>query len=197
MKVLLASGNDHKKDEFKRILKPLGINVVTAKELGISLEDVDETGKTFKENAYLKANAAMKKSGMISVADDSGLCVDALGGEPGIYSARYAGPNASDADRINKLLENLKDVPDDKRTARFVCSICCVFPDESVVSAQGTCEGKIAKNISGKDGFGYDPIFVYGESMTFAQMSPEQKDKVSHRGNALRIFLKKFEDKIN
>lgn len=197
MKVLIASGNEHKKEEFKRILKPIGVKVITAKEIGISLDDVDETGKTFAENAYLKAHAAMKKSNMISIADDSGLCVDALGGAPGIYSARYAGPNASDSDRINKLLENLSDIPNNERTAKFVCSICCVFSDESVIRAEGTCNGTISKDVSGNGGFGYDPIFVYSGSTTFAQMSPEQKDKVSHRGNALRTFLREFIRKTN
>jgi XTP/dITP diphosphohydrolase len=186
MELIIATHNKNKVCEFQRILAPLDVKVSAAK-----LPEVDETGKTFAENAYIKAASACRATGMAAVADDSGLSVDALGGAPGVYSARYAGDGATDEDRINKLLQNLKNVPVNSRTAKFVCSICCAFPNGDKITAQGECKGKIAFEPRGNDGFGYDPVFLVGDS-TFAEISGEEKDKISHRGKALRIFAEKL-----
>ncbi len=184
-KFLIASNNAHKVEEINRILNPLGINAFRAKDLGIDLGDVEETGTTFAENAELKAVAGFKKSGLPTVADDSGLMVDALDGRPGVYSARYAGENATDADRYTKLLGELKDVPAEKRTARFVSSICCVLEDGSMIKVEGTSEGRIGFEPRGSSGFGYDPVFISQSGKTFAELTAEEKDAVSHRGKAL------------
>lgn len=186
MELIIATHNKNKVREFQRILAPLDVKVSAAK-----LPEVDETGKTFAENAYIKATSACRATGMAAVADDSGLSVDALGGAPGVYSARYAGDGATDEDRINKLLQNLKNVPANSRTAKFVCSICCVFPNGDKITAQGECSGKIAFEPRGSDGFGYDPVFLVGDS-TFSEISGEEKDKISHRGKVLRIFAEKL-----
>lgn len=191
---IIASNNQKKIKELDRILNPLGVKAVTAKSKGISLDDVEETGETFAQNAELKARAAFERTGMPSIADDSGLCVDALGGAPGVYSARYAGEGATDSDRVAKLLENMKDVPEDKRTAHFVSSICCVIDENTVITAEGTCGGVIGFEPEGSNGFGYDPVFVFGDGRTFAQLSDEEKDKVSHRGNALRELKRELEN---
>ena len=173
MKFIIATNNKKKLVEMERILKPLGIEAVSAKDAGVVLDEVDETGTTFGENAFLKANAAYIKTGMPAVADDSGICVDALGGRPGIFSARYSPEDCvTDEDRTAKILEELQGVPDEKRGAHYTCAICC-------------CEGKIGYEFIGDGGFGYDPIFYFGDK-TFAQISGEDKDKVSHRGKALR-----------
>lgn len=185
-KFLIASNNAHKVIELNRILNPLGINAVTAKEYGVDLGDVEETGTTFAENAEIKARAAFEKTGIPSIADDSGLMVDALDGRPGVYSARYAGENATDEDRYNKLLSEMKDVPDEKRTARFVSSICCIIDNDNIIKVEGYAEGKIGYEPFGEDGFGYDPVFITSNSKTFAQLTSEEKDSISHRGNALR-----------
>lgn len=190
---IIASNNPHKVEELDRILKPLGIKSVTAKDAGINLSEVEETGETFAENARLKAQAAYKISGMPAVADDSGLMVDALGGAPGVYSARYAGENATDADRISKLLTELKDVPENERTAAFVSSICCILDDGSMIEVSGRCNGKIAFEPVGEGGFGYDPVFVVADGRSFAQLTAEEKDKISHRGNALRALKAELE----
>lgn len=187
MKYIIATHNIKKLTELSRILVPLGIEAVTDRDLGIETTEVEETGTTFEENAFLKASSACKESGLPAVADDSGLCVDALDGAPGLYSARYAGEGASDAEKIAKLLDALKDVPADKRTARFVSVICCVFPDGKTLYARGECEGVIAFAPSGEGGFGYDPVFLVGDK-SFANMTAEEKDAVSHRGNSLRAF---------
>ena len=179
---IIATHNRHKLSELERILTPLKIDAATAQ-----LDEVEETGATFAENAFLKAEAACRQTGMPAVADDSGLMVDALNGAPGVYSARYAGEGASDMDRIQKLLLNLKDVPKEKRSAKFVCAICCVYPNGDIVTAHGECAGTIGFEPQGSDGFGYDPIFfVNGKS--FAQLTAEEKDKISHRGRALKEF---------
>lgn len=184
---VIATHNQEKLKELERILKPLNISAVTAE-----LDEVEETGTTFRENAYLKAEAACRQTGMPAVADDSGLMVDALGGAPGVYSARYAGEGASDADRIAKLLANLKDVPKEKRTAKFVCAICCVFPDGKRIDVQGECPGEIAFEPHGNGGFGYDPVFlVNGKS--FAELSAEEKDSISHRGRALKKLAEQLQ----
>ena len=159
MKFIIASNNKKKLVELERILNPLGINAVTPKEEGITLDDVEENGTTFAENAFLKANAAYLKTGLPAVADDSGLCVDALDGRPGVYTARYGGEGLTDEERYIKLLDEMKNVDDDKRSAHFTSSICCILPDGSKITAEGICEGKIGYEPIGKDGFGYDPIF--------------------------------------
>lgn len=194
MEFIIATNNAKKLKELERILNPLGINAVSAKEAGVVLDDVEETGTTFAENAFLKANAAFTKTGMPAVADDSGLSVDALDGRPGIYSARYAGDNASDEDRYNKLLDEMKDVSESDRTAHFTCAICCILPDGTKIEVEGICEGKIAFKPTGNGGFGYDPVFIYGDK-SYAQLTSEEKDSVSHRGKALRKLqteLKKY-----
>lgn len=185
MKFIIATNNPKKLKELSRILTPLGISAVSAKETGVKLDEVDETGATFAENAFLKANAAFVKTGLPAVADDSGLSVDALDGRPGIFSARYAGEDATDADRYYKLLNEMKNVPEEKRAAHFTCSICCILPDGKKITAEGICEGKIAFEPFGNGGFGYDPVFVYN-GKSYAQLTPEEKDAISHRGKALR-----------
>ena len=186
MKFIIATNNKKKLVEMERILKPLGIEAVSAKDAGVVLDEVDETGTTFGENAFLKANAAYVKTGMPAVADDSGICVDALGGRPGIFSARYSPEDCvTDEDRTAKILEELQGVPDEKRGAHYTCAICCILPDGSKIEIEETCEGKIGYEFIGDGGFGYDPIFYFGDK-TFAQISGEEKDKVSHRGKALR-----------
>lgn len=195
MQFIIATGNAHKLLELERILAPLGIDAVSTKAKGISLDDVEETGTTFEENAYLKAKAACDKTGLPAVADDSGLCVDALNGEPGVYSARYAGEDATDEQRYQKLLENLKDVPAEKRTARFVSAVCCVWPSGESLTVRGECEGTIGAQPLGENGFGYDPVFMVGEK-SFAQLSAEEKDAISHRGRALIKLQQELQQKL-
>ncbi len=197
IKFIIASNNKGKAAELDRILNPLGITAVTAKSEGIILDEVEETGTTFAENALLKATAAFKKTGMPSVADDSGLMADALNGEPGVYSARYAGENATDEQRITKLLHNLEGVPTEKRTARFVSSICCILDENTVITAEGTCSGIITEAPRGDGGFGYDPVFLTDNGKTFAELTAEEKDKLSHRGKALKMLYEKLEPIMN
>ena len=192
MKLLIATHNAHKKAELQRILLPLGIEVVTDRDLGIELTDVEETGTTFEENSFLKSESGCRESGIPCVADDSGLAVDYLNGAPGVFSARYAGGHGNDEMNIDKLLDELKDVPDEERTARFVCAVTCVFPDGKKISVRGECEGIIAHERHGNGGFGYDPIFmVNGKS--FGETSAEEKDRLSHRGKALRLLAEELE----
>lgn len=187
MKFVIATHNQHKLQELQRILAPLGIEAITA-----DLSEVEETGTTFAENAFLKAQSACRETGLPAVADDSGLEVEALDGRPGVYSARYAGENATDAQRMEKLLGELEGVPAEKRGARFVSAVCCVFPDGERIQAEGECPGAIAFAPAGEDGFGYDPVFLCGEK-TFAQMTASEKDAVSHRGKALEKFSQALE----
>lgn len=189
MKILIATHNKHKLSEMARILEPMGYEVVTDTDLGFVLTEAEENGSTFLENARIKAESGCKESGIPCIADDSGLCVDALGGEPGVFSARYSGEHGDDKANNEKLLFNLKDVPDEKRTARFMCSICVSFPDGSEITAEGACEGKIGYEYRGNNGFGYDPLFMVGDK-SFAELSAEEKDAVSHRGNALKKLEK-------
>ncbi len=193
MKFIIATHNMKKRAEMERILSPLGIEVLTAEMAGITLTDVPETGKTFEENAVLKAESGCRESGMPCIADDSGLAVDFLGGAPGVYSARYSGVHGNDEANIQKLLKNLEDVPEEKRTARFVCTVCVCFPNGRKFTVCGKCEGKIGFERHGNDGFGYDPIFMVGEK-SFAELSAQEKDKISHRGNALRKLAKVLPD---
>ena len=197
MKFIIATNNAKKLVELERILNPLGIEAVSAKEAGVVLDEVEETGKTFWENAFIKANAAFQKTCMPAVADDSGICVDALGGRPGIYSARYSPEDCfNDEQRTAKILEELQGVPDEKRGAHYTCAICCILPDGRKIEIEETCEGKIGHSFVGDGGFGYDPIFIYGDK-TFAQLSAEEKDKVSHRGKALRMLKKELENEFS
>lgn len=192
MKFIMATNNAHKVIELSRILLPLGIEVVSAKDAGITLDDVEETGTTFAENAFLKANSAYKKTGMPVVADDSGLCVDALDGRPGVYSARYGGEGATDSEKNAKLLDELRNVDDANRTAHFTSAICCILEDGSRIDVEGICNGKIAFEPHGNGGFGYDPIFICGNKC-YAELSGEEKDAISHRGIALRKLKAELE----
>ncbi len=196
MKFVIATHNAHKLIELARILEPLGIAAVTDRDLGLELPEVDETGTTFAENAKLKAASACEFTGLPAIADDSGLVVDALGGRPGVYSARYGGEEATDDDRNQLLLGEMKDIPVGQRQARFVSAVCCVFPDGRVLEAEGTFEGEIAFAPAGENGFGYDPIFLVGDR-TSAEMSPAEKDAVSHRGKALAVFSDKLKAELN
>lgn len=194
MKILIATHNLKKRAELERILSPLGIDVVTDTEVGCTLRDVEEDGTTFEENAFIKAKAGCEDSGLVCIADDSGLVVDALNGAPGIFSARYCGVHGNDEANNDKLLNELANVPDDNRTARFVCAVCCVFPDGRNFTVSGACEGTIYRERHGNGGFGYDPLFNCG-GKPFGEITGEEKDKVSHRGKALRLLaeeLKKY-----
>ena len=192
MDFILATNNMKKLAEMQRILSPLGINVVTAKMLGKQLEDVEEDGKTFEDNAKLKARAACKEMNMPAIADDSGLCVDYLDGAPGIFSARFAGEHGNDEKNNDLLLEKLDGVPLEKRTAHYVCAICCTFPDGREIVVRGECNGVIGFERDGHEGFGYDPLFLV-DGKAFGRYTAEEKDKISHRGNALRLLTKELE----
>ena len=187
--VIIATHNAHKIEEFGRILAPLGITVQTTE-----LTEAEETGTTFRENAYIKAKSACDETGLPCVADDSGLSIDYLNGEPGVYSARYAEPGKRKA----TVLKKLKGVPEEKRGAHFTSAICCVFPNGDVLEAEGYCYGRIAEECRGESGFGYDPIFICTEEgcagKTFGEATAEEKDAVSHRGKSLRIFAEKLEN---
>ena len=192
MKLVLASKNAHKLVEMRDILSQLGVEVVLESDVGADV-DVEETGTTFEENAFLKAHAVMEATGLPAIADDSGLCVDALNGAPGVYSARYGGPELDDAGRYRLLLENLRGQLD--RRGKFVSAICCCFPNGDRVEARGECPGTIAYAPRGEGGFGYDPVFFLPPlKKTFAQLTPEEKNAVSHRGKALEAFKAKLEE---
>ena len=189
MKIFIATKNAKKLEELSRILVPMGIEVLSE-----PLGEVEETGTTFEENAILKAKAGLKETGYISVADDSGLCVDYLDGAPGIYSARYSGGHGNDEENNKKILRELDGVPMDKRTAYYVAAIACVFPDGRSFTVRGECHGHIAFEESGSCGFGYDPLFI-SEKGCIGHLSAEEKDSISNRGKALRLFreeLKKY-----
>ena len=185
MKFILATHNLKKLAEMQRILAPLGVEVLTADKAGCTLTDVEETGTTFRENAFLKAKSGCDETGLPCIADDSGLCVDALNGAPGVYSARFSGVHGNDEANIEKLLSQLNGVPAEKRTAHFACAVCVCFPDGRTLEVSGICEGAIGFEKKGSDGFGYDPVFMVGER-SFAELSAAEKDTLSHRGNALR-----------
>ena len=186
MKFVLASQNRGKLREMTEILKDCGVEIVLQSDLGVQV-DVEENGDTFAANALLKAEAVMKATGLPAIADDSGLCVDALGGAPGVYTARYGGEGLTDPERYTLLLNNLRGQTD--RRAHFHSAIACVFPDGRVLTAEGDCPGSIAFVPMGDGGFGYDPIFTVPEyKKTFSQLTAEEKNAVSHRGKALRAF---------
>ncbi len=192
MKFVLASKNKKKLVEMNAILSQLGIEVCSEADAGVDVE-VEETGSTFEENSLLKARAVMEASGLPAVADDSGLCVDALNGAPGVYSARYGGPELDDTGRYRLLLENLRG--QSPRTARFVSVITCCFPNGDVLTARGECPGTIAFAPMGEGGFGYDPVFFLPEKKkTFAQLTAEEKNAISHRGKALETFRARLEE---
>jgi len=186
MKFVLASANPGKIKEMREILQDFSIDIITRDELGLDI-DVAETGTTFTENAMIKANAICKATSLPAVADDSGLCIDALDGAPGLYTSSFGGENLDSEGRCNYLLEKLQKV--EHRSAKFVCTIVCAFPDGSLISAQGECLGKIAMAPRGTSGFGYDPVFIpEGSDLTMAELPPEKKNMISHRGKALREF---------
>ncbi len=195
MKLVLASKNAHKLEELRDILGGQGVDVVLESEVGVDV-DVEETGTTFEENARLKARAVMEASGLPAVADDSGLCVDALNGAPGVYSARYGGEGLDDVGRYRLLLENMRGMLD--RRCKFVSCICCCFPNGDMVEARGECQGTLAYAPKGADGFGYDPVFfVPALKKTFAELAPAEKNAISHRGVALKEFNTKLENYLN
>lgn len=199
MRIVFATGNKNKMREIREILGGLGMEILSMKEAGVD-GDIVENGTSFTENSMIKAKAVhemiREKSSeeareTIVLADDSGLEVDYLNGEPGIYSARYMGEDTSYTIKNNKIIERLEGVPDEERTARFVCAISAVLPDGKTYSCQGTMEGRIGYEIAGENGFGYDPIFFLPEfGKTSAEISPEEKNSISHRGKALREMAK-------
>ena len=191
MDIILATNNAHKVQELRRMLEPLGYTLYSQKEKGISIE-VEENGTTFEENAFLKAKAIYDLTGCAALADDSGLCVDALSGAPGVYSARYAGEPCDDKKNNEKLLKAMDGV--ENRAAQFVSVICCAFPDGGEVMARGECPGILAQGPSGDGGFGYDPIFYLPQlGKTMAQLTPAEKNQISHRARALAGFQKEWE----
>jgi XTP/dITP diphosphohydrolase len=191
-KILMASGNAGKLREVARILGDLDINIVPQSEFGV--EEADETGTTFVENALIKARHAVAATGLPAIADDSGLAVDALHGRPGVYSSRYAGPDATDQANIDKLLAALDGVPDEERGAAFHCVSCFVMPgDQEPIIAQGEWRGSILKEVQGDGGFGYDPVFFVSEmGCSAAQMGDEEKNARSHRGKALKELARQL-----
>lgn len=188
MEFLIASNNQHKLEEIRRILENHHYTAKSLAEIGLDI-DPEETGTTFEENALLKAREVCKASGMPTIADDSGLVVDALDGVPGVFSARFSGVHGDDVANNEKLLTMLKNVPEEQRAARFVSVVALVLPNGASMAVQGDCEGSIAFALQGENGFGYDPLFLVGEK-SFAQLSAEEKDAISHRGRALEEFSK-------
>ena len=195
MKVVLASKNKHKLEEISQITEKFGMELVLESDLGVDI-DVEETGSTFEENSFLKAEAVMKATGLPALADDSGIAVDALNGEPGIYSARYGfDESLDDLGRLQLLLKNTEQVPDERRQAKFVCVITLVTPQQEIIQARGEVHGMLLRTPAGQGGFGYDPIFYYpplGKSL--AELTPEEKNQVSHRANALQVFYQKLKE---
>ncbi|MDR3072179.1 MAG: RdgB/HAM1 family non-canonical purine NTP pyrophosphatase [Clostridiales Family XIII bacterium] len=194
--LVAATGNRHKIQEIDAVTRNLGIRVQSPEEAGFVLRDVEENGKSFSENARIKAEAFAKDSGVATIADDSGLVVDALDGAPGIYSARFSGPDATDETNLAKVLQWMENIPDTERKARFVCAICVIFPDGSEIAVEGECHGRILRAPIGENGFGYDPIFVPveydAEGLSFGQIPAEEKNLISHRARALIELEKKL-----
>lgn len=193
MKFFIASKNSGKIKEFENIFSDLGIGLVTEADFKAEMPEPAETGATFTENALIKARAGAIFSGLPCVADDSGLCVDTLGGKPGIFSARYAGEHGDSKANNRKLLRELQGQPMEKRTAHYTCAIACAFPDGREFTVCGKCYGKIDFCESGNGGFGYDPLFI-GECGKFSEISAEQKNKISHRAKAVKLFKEKLNE---
>ena len=195
MRVVLASKNKHKLEEISKITALFDMELVLQSELGVDI-DVEENGTTFEENSFIKAEAVMKATGLPALADDSGIAVDALNGEPGIYSARYGfDESLDDWGRLLLLLKNTEHVPDGQRQAQFVCVITLVTPEGQVVQARGEIHGELTREARGENGFGYDPIFYYPPlGKTTAELSSEEKNQVSHRANALKLFYEKMKE---
>ena len=193
MKVVLASKNKHKLVEISKITEKFGMELILQSELGVDI-DVDETGTTFEENSFLKAEAVMKATGLPALADDSGIAVDALNGEPGIYSARYGFDDTlDDWGRLLLLLKNTEQVPDGQRQAQFVCVITMVTPEGECIQVRGEIQGELLRQPRGENGFGYDPIFYYPPlGKTAAELSPQEKNRVSHRAVALKLLNEKL-----
>jgi XTP/dITP diphosphohydrolase len=188
VRLVLASTNQGKRREIEALLAPLGLGVATAAELGFT-QEIEETGQTFADNARLKACGVAQALGLPALADDSGLEVEALGGRPGVYSARYAGPQATDAENNAKLLAELAGVPMDRRGAAFVCVMVCCLPGGRVLQTSGRLAGSIALEPDGDGGFGYDPVFwLPGRGITAARLTTQEKNAISHRGQALRAL---------
>lgn len=196
MKVVLASNNPNKLREMKAILLPLGWEILSQSQAGVHVEP-EESGVTFEENSYIKARTVMEAAGLPAIADDSGIEVDALGGDPGVYSARYGGEACADDKARNRLLiKNMDAVPDGLRTGRFVSVITMVAPDKTSVSARGELEGEILRQERGKGGFGYDPLFyIPAEGCTMAELTAQRKNEISHRAVALRKFVEQLTGK--
>ena len=193
MKILVATHNNGKLREYAEILSDLAIEWLTLDDVGIA-DEIEETGKTFEDNARLKAAGYFERSGMITLADDSGLEVDALNGEPGVYLARYGGPGLDSVDRYNLLLKNMEGIPTEERTARFRCVIAIAAPGQDMVTDEGVREGLIAYEPHGSNGFGYDPVFwLPGYKMTLAEMASEAKNQISHRALALKAIRPRLE----
>ncbi len=196
-KIVLASRNRKKIRELETLLSDLSskVQVLSLDDIGYT-EEIIEDGDTFSDNSRIKASVPARL-GYIGIADDSGLEVDALGGAPGVYSARFSGEGATDGSNNEKLLSLLSDVPDEKRTARFRTVVTCAFPDGTDFQVEGVCEGTILRAADGDGGFGYDPLFYYAPlGKTFASLSADEKNAVSHRGRAMREFVKKFKEYI-
>ncbi len=193
-KVVIASNNAHKVAEVKTILAPTGWTFLSLKEAGADYPEPEEDAGSFEGNARIKARAAHEALGMAALADDSGLCVDALDGAPGVYSSRFSGPECNSAKNNALLLEKLADVPDDERRARFICTIVFIDEDGSETVACGTCEGRIGYEERGDGGFGYDPLFISDDcdGLTTAEVSAQQKNEISHRGRALRALAEQL-----
>lgn len=195
-RMVIATGNEHKMEEVRMILKDLPFEIVSMKEMGIEM-DIEENGSTFMENAIIKAQAVAQSCGEIVLADDSGLEIDYLNKEPGIYSARYMGEDTSYHIKNHAILSRLEGVADDKRTARFVCALAAVFPNADTVTSLGVIEGRIGYEEAGENGFGYDPIFYLPEyGCSTAQLTPEEKNAISHRGRALEQMKMELSGRI-
>ncbi len=195
-RIIFATKNKGKIKEINAIMSDMNVEVVSMEEAGINI-DVVEDGDTFEKNAIKKAEEIMKVSGLITMADDSGLEIDYLNGEPGVYSARYMGEDTPYSIKNSKIIERLDGVPEEKRTARFVSVIATAIPNNGTITTRGTVEGIIGKEIKGENGFGYDPIFFVPEcNMTTAEMTPEMKNSISHRGKALRLMKDRLKEEL-
>ncbi len=196
-KIIAASSNAHKIKEIQAIMGKFGMEVISRDEAGVPDYEIEEDGETFEENSFKKADEIMRATGEITVADDSGLMVDYLGGAPGVFSARFAGEHGGDAKNNEKLLKLLEGLPAEERKARFVSVITLIFPDGETLVARGECPGRIIETPTGENGFGYDPLFVpEGHDKTFAQLDAEEKNMISHRAKALEVLEKLLKDKL-